>query len=247
MTDLFAANGLTFERIAATDGASLSADTIARVTVARPDYRGLTVSEIGCFLSHRAAWRQVAAGRDAFAAIFEDDILFCRNGSAWLARADWIPKRTGLVKLEAYDQPVLIGRKTVPTPSPHAMSRLWSTHWGSAGYIISRRFAERLLAATERFSVTVDDALFNPRYRAARTVTYQLVPAVCVQRQFLSRQKLTGPYASTISSLPPGAELETPRRSKLKREVQRVVTQLTDLYRRPMLVRVPFDADTTAV
>ncbi|MBZ9811021.1 glycosyltransferase family 25 protein [Mesorhizobium sp. ESP-6-2] len=61
-----------------------------------------------------------------------------------------------------------------------------SLHFGTAGYIISKSAAKRLLKLTERFSDPVDHVMFNPAFGVARGLkTYQILPALCVQSYHL--------------------------------------------------------------
>ena len=241
MTDLFGAAGIPFERFAAVDGDRLPAERIEGLTFRRPDYRALTPSEVGCFLSHRGCWERIAAGSDDFAAIFEDDIDFSRNGTACLKNAAWIPADADLVKLEAYDQKVCVGRRALRMPGNYSLTRLWSKHWGSAGYIVSRSFAARLANNTRQFSVTVDDALFNPRYAAvSEAVVYQIMPALCIQRQFNSEPDPLQTYRSTVTSFASGPEGQIPAQSRLMRKTLRIKAQMLRFIRWQMLLRVPF-------
>src|SRR5580698_8166913 len=72
----FAAFGLDFERLEATDGQNLS--MVDRALVDNEKRRRITPyplsnNEIGCWLSHRRALQQVAEGGENLAAIVEDD------------------------------------------------------------------------------------------------------------------------------------------------------------------------------
>lgn len=73
----FAAHGLAFERVDAVNGWALSEQEIAQVydeagnrIYARHD---LVPAEIGCYLSHIAAWTRIAEGDAEGGFIFEDD------------------------------------------------------------------------------------------------------------------------------------------------------------------------------
>ena len=65
------------EIIAAVDGTRLAQDELDRAYARRrfkPRYPfALTATEIGAFLSHRAAWRRIVDERLDFAFVFEDD------------------------------------------------------------------------------------------------------------------------------------------------------------------------------
>lgn len=75
MSTRFQALGMPFERITAVDGAMLAPEQIADFVRDRPlegsgdafsnGPRKWTASNIGCFLSHQAAWRIAADSDDA--------------------------------------------------------------------------------------------------------------------------------------------------------------------------------------
>ena len=69
--------GIPWERVPGVDGRALPAAEGARVydtrANARRGRRPLVGPEIGCYLSHIAAWRRIAAGPAAGGAVFEDD------------------------------------------------------------------------------------------------------------------------------------------------------------------------------
>src|SRR5256885_4141319 len=71
------AQGIAWRRMDAVDGRALSNAEIARVYDARRNARSgkhpLVAPEIGCYLSHIAAWRAVAEGSAPGGFIFEDD------------------------------------------------------------------------------------------------------------------------------------------------------------------------------
>ena len=78
MTQQLGAFDLPFMRIAAFDGNSLSDEEIAQAAppdlVAKTYHRQLGRGEVGCGLSHRAAWQEIIAQDLDFAIVLEDDI-----------------------------------------------------------------------------------------------------------------------------------------------------------------------------
>lgn len=71
----FRAAGIPFARIDGVNGWRLTEDEIQRVYDARRATRPLVPPEIGCYLSHVAAWETVAAADPPGGFIFEDDFL----------------------------------------------------------------------------------------------------------------------------------------------------------------------------
>ena len=75
MCDVFGRFGIAYERLAATDGASLQDPGSA-----------ITRGEMGCLSSHRRVLEKIAGGADRYAAVFEDDIHIARALVTYLAR-----------------------------------------------------------------------------------------------------------------------------------------------------------------
>ena len=191
MREVFAEQGLNFERIDAVDAASLS-DGFVRKIVAPPfgKYaRNLTPSEIACYLSHKKAW-ETALSRDLdYAAFFEDDIHLALDAGQLLASsAEWLPEGSDLIKLETLAMPTHVSSDgKVLMGTPHRLKKLLSSHYGAAGYIVSRRAMERLCAASDPLPLPVDDVIFGAHYQVFGGLrAYQIDPAICVQDQYIA-------------------------------------------------------------
>ena len=190
MQEVFAGQGLAFERIDAVDAASLSDDFVKKIVApAFSKYaRNLTPSEIGCYLSHKKVW-ETALSRDLdYAAVFEDDIHLAPDAGKLLSSTtEWLPKGADLIKLETLAMPTDVSRNgKVLMGTPHRLKKLLSSHYGAAGYIVSRRAMERLCAASESLPLPVDDVIFGAHYRVFGGLrAYQIDPAICVQDQYI--------------------------------------------------------------
>lgn len=171
MSARFDALGLPFERIAAVDGATLTDEQIADFVRERPlegsgdtfstGPRKWTASNIGCFLSHQAAWRIAADSADAYTAIFEDDMHLSDTLPALLASTDWLPGGNSIVRLEpSYNRIKLhakvadvAGRQLRPV-RPSTYQHCWPVCAGAL--IVSRDAARLLLAAQARWHTMAD-------------------------------------------------------------------------------------------
>jgi glycosyl transferase, family 25 len=149
------------EIIAAVDGRELAQDEIGRAYAPRrfkPRYPfALTATEIGAFLSHRAAWRRIVDERLDFAFVFEDDAeIDADQFSALLEFA--------IAERAAWDYVLLpakpIGKGTaVARRGALALLRPDAPPLRAIGQIVSRAAAERLLDRTLPFDRPVDTAL----------------------------------------------------------------------------------------
>ncbi len=150
------------EILDAVDGTRMSPEEIAafyRPSLHEPGYPfRLRPGELGCCLSHRAAWRRILdEGLDA-ALILEDDVtmdlpLFTRA----VALAEKHIQREGYIQFQVRPLPtggaLLDADGEVRLEAPHV------TPLRTSGQMVSRAAAERLLAMTETIDRPVDVVL----------------------------------------------------------------------------------------
>jgi len=140
--------------------------------------------DMACTLSHARVWERFLQSDLPYALVLEDDVFISDELRHWLSDMSWWPKDADLVKIERWrsesllvllGQPVLshLGRTVAP---------LLSRHVGAAGYILTRRAAEMLLAERP-FDITVDNLLFNINASdvAGKMRLYQVQPAMIEQ------------------------------------------------------------------
>ncbi|MCD1632872.1 glycosyltransferase family 25 protein [Martelella mediterranea] len=186
---LLAERDVAFTRVPAVDGRLLAPDEIAAVCAyPTPVSIRLQPGEIACYLSHIKAWRLLLDSDEDCAAIFEDDIDLSRDAAEVLsAIADWMPDDADIVKLETSLRPIEIAPGEEAAIGDRAVRRLAGCHIGSAGYLISREAAARMLAESKKLRMAVDSTLFDPRGGVAETLSlYQLSPALCIQTRLQS-------------------------------------------------------------
>jgi glycosyl transferase family 25 len=151
--------GLSWERVPAVDGRGLSDAELHRhydaVTAARQARYPLVAPEIGCYLSHRAAWSRIIEGSAPGAVVLEDDMRVQGSLAAVIAalpeRPDW-----DIAKLFSFKPLRFVG------PAPElvagvrigAPTRVPST---TLGYAITREGARKALAASDRFFRPIDE------------------------------------------------------------------------------------------
>jgi len=150
------------EILPAVDGLALSAEAVgAAYAGARyaPRYPfALTRSEIGAFLSHRAAWRRIVDDGLDFAFVFEDDAsLDPQRFTALLAALAAERGRWRYVLLPAAGlEPAGV---TLARRGDVALLRPSSPPLRAIGQAVAREAAERLLALTAPFDRPVDTFL----------------------------------------------------------------------------------------
>ncbi len=248
VTAEFGRLGIAFERVAAVD-ARLRPD-LAQTPLRVPRSLGwrLTDSEIACLMSHRRCWEIVAQGNDPYCAIFEDDVVLSDGAERLLGDAGWIPADADVVKLETFLKKTVVGQRCNLPVDGFSLSRLHSVHLGTAGYIVSRQAARDLLGETVDIGIPVDHIVFNPIFSvpAGRRI-YQMVPALCLQDQFLGERAVGLPSLLSQERLDQwlaGSGKSKPGKSLKKRvttEIRRLVDQLRHALRLRQTRIIPFD------
>lgn len=223
---------LEVTRIAAVDGAAMTVEERLAVSSRHPQFQPLNAGELGVFLSHRLVWRTLVESGDACAAIFEDDALLATDLGELLAGIDANPPRGDVIKLETTLRPVALGGEGVALGGRYEGHRLASWHGGTAGYVITRAGAMRLLTMTEPVADTVDQVMFNPLSRISRTLdVVQVSPAPCVQFDILYRADESEAFATTIKRRRRNGLFHYGMWGDLRRVLQRLAEQLLREFR----------------
>ncbi|QKD00213.1 glycosyltransferase family 25 protein [Mesorhizobium loti R88b] len=241
----FARIGIAFERIVATDARDRP-DLMLQPQHVLYGVRHLTATEVACMHSHRACWSIIAQDSAPYGAVFEDDIVFSAKAGTLLADISWIPADADVVKLETFFRKTMIQRKRTAVGNGFFLSRLIWNHVGTGGYILSRQMARDLFEATARANAAADDAVFNPAFPTATGKTiYQLIPAICVQDQFVGDRFPSLLYEEREASWDVSG-LNTKRRrpiaEKVWKETRRIIDWVADYSRLRRFTIVPFDA-----
>lgn len=247
MRETFAGLGLDFVRVPAVDGRQLDEGELNGRLSGNGRFYRLGPGEVGCFLSHRRFWEIVSAGDDDYAAVFEDDIHLSQVAKEVLPRSDWIPADADIVKLETTVVPTLVDRVPKHIVADRRIVRLRGNHTGTAGYIISRDGARKLLSMSEMFADPVDQFMFNVDLPAFRKLTiYQIEPALCAQDWAVEKERSVSALASLLKD-----ERSThfaPKKrtglAKLKREFtrpfERMGVVVRSIWRRQKYGPIPF-------
>jgi glycosyl transferase family 25 len=200
--------------------------------------KNITAAELACLLSHMKCWRRLIESPSTHALILEDDVVISPL-LADLVQASpaLFADRTGLIRLETYQKPVSLKRRSSFKHGSISFHTMHSTHWGAAAYIIHRDFAHRLVHSGSLPALPVDDILFNSGSSFFSTCdVYQAVPGVCIQGDRLGGTSKHGVYSSDIAAdrkrrfaFPKRkiqlAGFQASKPSRLRREVLRVLRQ----------------------
>ena len=159
----FAEFDLPFEFMDAIDARELSQGGIAETDTRfrrRWGLRPLAPAEIACWLSHVRAIRQVSAGPQKMAAIFEDDAVLQPALPAVLDALENCPVLFDLVSLARRkpERPLIFPHHLMLGRS---MGRVRYTEYGAEGYVITREAARHLMTSMTRMRLPVDMELMS--------------------------------------------------------------------------------------
>jgi glycosyl transferase family 25 len=153
--------GVKAERVPASTPADVDPDLIALQSDAKfkRGVRPLRPTELACTHSHLRVWRTMLRQDYPAVAVFEDDAVLGGPLARFLAHPDL--ERDGwydLIRLETRQRPHHLGTASQSIEGV-ALRRLMSTARGTAGYIIHRRAAERLINSEDLARLAIDQVL----------------------------------------------------------------------------------------
>ncbi|MBB05944.1 MAG: glycosyl transferase family 25 [Pseudooceanicola sp.] len=142
----------------AVDGRAMSAEECAECYqpgLLSPRYPfAASPGEIGCFLSHRAAWAKIAASEDVAGLVAEDDVILDPGFDSALALVTSAARPDRLIRLPMSNKEEVA--KVVAERDGVQLFRPRVVGLTAALQVIGRDAAARLLALTERFDRPVD-------------------------------------------------------------------------------------------
>jgi glycosyl transferase family 25 len=206
--------GIEFERLSAVDGRKLAPEDYQKLISPKFEFAPMTPAEFGLLGSHRKAWECFLQTNQQNAAVFEDDAILAPDLGAALTEIDRAKVPFDIVKLETTRRTVVLSQSGETLSSGYQLHQLLTWHGGTAGYVISRAGAEKLLswkaephdtstAATDApllcSASVLDQMLFNPFSKVcSRLRVMQMNPAGCIQNDILARQTGGANFGSTI-------------------------------------------------
>lgn len=188
MAEVLSAYGLEFIRIPAVE---------ANIIDPRGD---MLNTEVACFLSHIKVWETFLASVYDYALVLEDDIIMADSFAKTLRDMRCWPKGFDVVKVETAEvcgRRVRVSLPKIADICGRKIYRLISNHEGSAGYILSRDGAQKLMALSKYFTVPVDMFLFCDNEPRILKVM-QMVPAPIRQFSLHGGEK-SAIFKSTIT------------------------------------------------
>jgi len=156
-----------------------SADRAAYCHPRRPNWLG--IGECACALSHLRAMQLLLESGETYALILEDDVRLSARLPAFLAALERAISDFDLLRIETCEKRVRVRSIDEPIAGVEIVEFVGYDS-GAAGYVVSRRGAERVLQNRRSRERPIDQALFDSNAPMARVlVVRQTVPGLCVQ------------------------------------------------------------------
>ena len=196
MQDQADALGLTFSFFEAIDTIKLASSPLRARLSDKGPLGHLGLGDMACTLSHLTLFQKLAQSEDRAYLILEDDAVLAQDLPRFLNDLSWIPEDTDIIKLETWNDPklmVLLGRQK-GTHHGRSLHKLLSRHSGTAGFIITRTCAQKILTKADKIRVPIDHLLFNANVSPlARSLSVaQLTPALIRQKEDQGQSDIVG-------------------------------------------------------
>ncbi|HTJ57581.1 MAG TPA: glycosyltransferase family 25 protein, partial [Devosiaceae bacterium] len=149
----------------------------------------LTEVELACSHSHLRVLKAIIDSGAPYGLLFEDDVVLSARLPQFLAAFDVAPPPIDIIRLEADLAPLRVSAASPLEIDGVALRQVWSWSSGAAGYIISRRAAQRAVETGSMLAKQTDRVLFNP-YEPSLLGEFSMRhadPALCIQSDRLQR------------------------------------------------------------
>ena len=190
IADTFGARGIPFQFFDALMPSEELEQAMAELVPGLSAHPYLSSVEKACFMSHVVLWKQALDEGLPYIAVFEDDVLLGEGAEQFLAEDAWLQERFDpdsafIVRLETMFMHVLTSPSGVADYCGRAFPLLESEHWGTAGYIISRKamrfFLQHFVMLQPEQIKPIDLMMFSDFFDKEGVLVYQVSPALCAQ------------------------------------------------------------------
>jgi glycosyl transferase family 25 len=137
--------------------------------------------ELCCSLSHELIWKKIISENNKYGIVLEDDVLLSKHLKTFISMIETSKNNFDLLRIETRLEKV---RYAAPkfTLSKHFKARkIHDDVAGTAAYIISKSYCEKLLQYPNRFKLALDQVLF---YKKSHGELYgnflQIFPALAI-------------------------------------------------------------------
>jgi len=192
MKKILSKQNIQFQRIPAVNGKELPAQELEKYTQTARNKAWSSLGALGCFLSHRKAWENIAKADEPWGLVLEDDIYLSdsfKDYTSYESMKTCIPEDADIIRLETSTNRLKLRNK-----SPFLDRNLYevcSTSWCVGAVLIKKETAQFLLKVEKHLWDSADYFLFEKETSptARKLKIYQLSPALAVQAKFAEENK----------------------------------------------------------
>ncbi|HEZ2880729.1 TPA: glycosyltransferase family 25 protein [Neisseria meningitidis] len=190
IADTFGRHGIPFQFFDALMPSERLEQAMAELVPGLSAHPYLSGVEKACFMSHAVLWKQALDEGLPYITVFEDDVLLGEGAEQFLAEDAWLQERFDpdsafIVRLETMFMHVLTSPSGVADYCGRAFPLLESEHWGTAGYIISKKamrfFLQHFVMLQPEQIKPIDLMMFSDFFDKEGVLVYQVSPALCAQ------------------------------------------------------------------
>ncbi len=154
--------GLSYERVSAIDGITLSSEMYKEISPNTRYPHPLTVGEVACFLSHKKCWELFLQSNFEWALILEDNCTLSKSAMQYFTESTWIPPDCKLINFCNREDNTIFSDKQVTLTDGNTLLRVKITPpIGAYAYIISKEAAKNAIEQSEVIYEPVDNFLFG--------------------------------------------------------------------------------------
>jgi|GEM_PF-5503485 len=177
--------GLSWERFIATDALEASEEELNEYTDAEGPIPRMGKGARACTVGHFKIWKHFLETGASAAFILEDDALLSKHFAEFVGEALRHTAEVDILNFNRQNSKGVHKKLVVSTANPiknklFEARQLLAPHYGTAGYMITREAAQRLVYEIKRTNMPIDCLLFSPNVsRVSREFrVYQTFPAM---------------------------------------------------------------------
>lgn len=195
MEDQFQSIGIPIRRVSAVNG--FAENGLVSASVA--PYGGLPKGEIGCFESHRKAWKVIVEESLPGAFVLEDDVVVSSDFGR-ISFDDNILDKYDVIKLDTCRWLASYGEKIGELCEGRDLRKLLGSETSAGCYFVTLAGAHKLLRRTQCYFEPVDTMMFNLNSKLFYELnTLKVIPSMAAQLRFImDGDQLPGEAAESL-------------------------------------------------
>lgn len=193
--------------------------------------------ELCCSLSHELIWKKIIAEKNQYGIVLEDDVLLSKHLKTFISMLETSKYNFDLLRIETRLEKVRYAAPKFMLNKHFKARKIYDDVAGTAAYVISKSYCEKLLQYSDRFSQALDQILF---YKKSHGELYgnflQIFPALAIpldvsldQIDSDKNKIVRSDIALIRSKRRPKTLSKQSLSKKIEREIKRLIVQVVIL------------------